>query len=263
MKKLNFNGVKIRNSWLNADGDVKPSLSDAFFKDRANLYSSYYGQNEKIKNEIISKAKSIASKYNNFKGKNIDELKSILESVKSQFNESSRLESQAKSSLTDKYDDMFTSNTDASKIAERNVRDVEGSYPNINHKYANLIKNILDHHISSIGNEAIKYYLEELIKSAQTVEDEIEYATSKNTYDAWKKLSGKAVLDTQKKLIDSKIKELTPKSSVTNTKVNTQANANEMVNGSSASPYKKWIIIGGIGFLSIGVLYFVFKKSSN
>ena len=115
MKKINKNidFIVRKTNWSNADGDMKPSLTDAFYKDRANLYSTFYGQNDKIKNEIISKSKSIVSKYNNFKGKNIDDLKTIKKSLDDLRNESGKLESSAFSSLADKYDDIMTGRGDA------------------------------------------------------------------------------------------------------------------------------------------------------
>jgi hypothetical protein len=265
MKKINKNidFVIRKTSWSNADGDTKPSLTDAFYKDMANLYSTTYGQNDKIKNEIISKSKSIVSKYNNFKGKNIDDLKKILESITSERGNASKLENQAKESLIDKYDDVWTLRVNAIPLALRNIRDVEGGYPEINHKYSNLIKNVLDHHITWVSNIAISNYIEDLILKARVVEDEIEYAKEKNTLLTWKKLEGKGILDTQKKIISDNIKALTPKESATGTKVNTTATANELVNGTQPTSMKKWIIIGAGGLLVIGLLFFVFRKSSN
>jgi len=81
----------------------------------------------------------------------------------------------------------------------------------------------------------------------------------------WKKLDNKGVLNSQKKIIGDKIKELTPKlNTQTGSKVKTNATADELVNGASASLDKKWIFIGVGGLVVLTALYLIFRnKSSN
>jgi hypothetical protein len=273
MKKINRNIDFIVNKtkWSNADaGDTleaqygNPSLTDAYFKSWAidKNISKVFGMNDVIIKEIISKSKKIASKYSNFTKLNVDELVKIKGEFEAERLQASRNANKAMTSLTDKYDDIVTSRLSASDIGKRNIRDVEGTYPNINHKHGNLIKNVLDNHITMSSDSAIINYLDYLIAKSKLVDDEIEYAKEKNTYAIWKKLEGRGILDNQKKIITDNIKALTPKVT-TGSKVDTTATANELVNGTEPTSMKKWIIIGAGGLLVIGVLFFVFRKSSN
>jgi hypothetical protein len=272
MKKINKNidFVVKKSKWSNADGDSlekqygNPSANDAYFKSRATLYSTSFGQNDVIKNEIVKKAKQILSKYGSLTKLDIQGLKNVRQKTTDEWNASNGLESSAFSSLADKYDDIITSRDSAINIANRNIRDVEGNYPNINHKHANLIKNVLDHHITGIANESVGNYAEYLTKKAQSIEDEIDYAKEKNTYDAWKKLDGKGFLDSQKKVISDKIKELTPKANPqTGSKANTNATADELINGSNVTSNKKWIYIGAGGLILVTALYLLLRKNSS
>jgi len=262
---------KNKNRFLNADGDSlekkygSPTLSDSYYKSIANLYSTNIGQNDVIKNSIISKSKEIANKNSNFQKLDIAGLQKLKEKFDNDRQNSSNLERSATNSLIDKYDDLLTSRRDAQNIAERNIRDSEGGYPNINHKHSNLIKNILDHHIDWVGTLSITNYLEYLIEKSKLIEEQIDYAKGKNTYDVWKKLEGKGFLDSQKKIIADKIKELTPKvNPQTGSKANTNATADELINGSSLTSNKKWIFIGVGGLVVLTALYLIFRnKSSN
>jgi len=260
-----------KNGFLNADGDSlekkygSPTLSDSYYKSYADLYSTNFGQNDVIKNSIISKSKEIANKNSNFQKLDIAGLQKLIEQFAKDRQNSSNLERSATNSLIDKYDDLLTSRRDAQNIAERNIRDSEGGYPNINHKHSNLIKNILDHHIDWVATLSITNYLDYLNDKSKLIEEQIEYAFEKNTYELWKKLDNKGVLNSQKKIIGDKIKELTPKlNTQTGSKVKTNATADELVNGASASLDKKWIFIGVGGLVVLTALYLIFRnKSSN
>jgi hypothetical protein len=271
MKKINKNidFIVKKTKWSNADGDSlekqygNPSANDAYFKARATMNNDYFGNNEVIKNEIVKKSKEILAKYGNLLKLDIDGLKNIYQKTTEDAKVAKQLQASAINSLGDKYKNLIGSN-DFWGIARRNIRDVEGGYPNINHQYANLIKNILDHHITEISNLAVANYAQYLTKKAELIEEQIDYAKDKNTYDVWKKLEGKGFLDSQKKIIADKIKELTPKvNPQTGSKANTNATADELINGSSLTSNKKWIYIGAGGLILVTVLYLLLRKNSS